>query len=340
VDAIVLSDRWPPGFFGPLHGPGMASLGATAAIAYSGRSAADTSSPSSLRVQLVDSQGVRTGPPMERVGGAGEPSAPSIASDGQRALACWETAGQTECVTSGPASSELVPVYAGAGFTPAVVHGSTGWLVAARMGDDPSAQVVLQKLGPQFEGLGGPAAFPGQAASPTRSSSPFAIAATESGYVLVFGDPMRAQRLDGDLHAVGEALDLGKLSLWSFISLAATDTTIALGLGKPYAATLTFVNAANQVTTAELSGGVKEGMPIGLLADRSTLAGLWLAPTAGGQTPWHFQYPLDSTPAASIGPGGSPWSLGTNLVLARVGDGFLAALADSSIELQVLRIGR
>lgn len=101
------------------------------------------------------------------------------ASDGQRYryLACWGVDDQVECATLAPQSGELVTVFTGAGFTPAVAHGAAGWLVAWGVGEPAPTQIVLQKLGPDFERLDDPVAFPSTTVSPTHSGNPFVIAA-------------------------------------------------------------------------------------------------------------------------------------------------------------------
>jgi hypothetical protein len=65
---------------------------------------------------------------------------------------------------------------------------------------------------------------------------------------------------------------------------------------------LSFADASNQVTTVSLVGGVKEGMPVGLVADHGTLAGVWAASSALDPGGWHFQHPLDQAPAPAARP--------------------------------------
>jgi|GEM_PF-6415082 len=340
--SIVVADHWSTELFA--NGPVMAALGAEAAIAYSGWSN-DANVVSELLVHRIDAQGVRKGAVVRKPLGSDRPSLPAIASDGQRYLICvgLGSAGQIGCSSLAPDQDELVPVYSGPGFTPAVVHGAGGWLLAWRASEQAMTTIVLQALGTRFEAVGAPVSFPSTAASPTRSGSPFALAASPSGYVLVTGDPVRAQRLDGGLQTLGAPIAMGTWSFWSFSALAATDTAIALGLGEPYSAKLSLVDATNQVTTVSLVGGVKEGMPVGLVADHGTLAGVWPASSALDPSGWHFQHPLDQAPAPppSSDPGAPGyWSFDTNLALARVGDGFVAAFAFTHDEIQVLRLGR
>jgi len=335
--SIVVADRWATGFSGSALGPVMATLlGAEeAAVAFIGWNVNDPNA-SELRVQRIDAKGLRTGAVIAKTISS-SPGCPSIAASTSLYGICWDLAGQFECVSLAKGEDQLRPLYSGAGFAPAIVHGNSGWAIAWRASKEASTTIVLQKIGTQLEPIGAPVTFPSTNALPPDTSRSFAIAPSIDGYVLVTGDPVQAQRLDGTLGIDGAPIDLKTKSFWSFSSLAATGLYIAFASGQAYGAMLSVVSPSNQVTVASLPGGNKEGMPIGLIGDEMGIAGVWS--NAGDSAEyWHFEKPLERAPASVNAAGTGGWSFGSRFGLDHVGGAYYAAVSPTGTEIQILRL--
>jgi hypothetical protein len=316
----------------------MASLlgGKEAAVAFIGWNVNDPNDASELRVQRIDAQGLRTGAVIAKTI-SGTPGCPSIAASNSLYGICWDLAGQFECVSLAKGEDQLRPLYSGAGFAPAIVHGNWGFVIAWRASKEASTTIVLQKLGTQLEPIGPPVTFPSTNALPPDTSSSFAIAPSSTGYVLVTGDPVQAQRLDETLGINGAPIDLKTKSFWSFSSLAATNLSIAFASGQPYGAMLSVVSPSNQVTVASLPGGNKEGMPIGLMGDELGIVGLWSNPGDSAES-WHFEDPLEHAPDSVNAAGTGGWSFHSRFGLDHIGGTYYGAISPTGTEIQILRL--
>ena len=328
--SIVVADRWSTGFSGSALGPVMASLlgGEEAAVAFIGWNVNDPNH--------IDAQGLRTGAVIAKTI-SGSPGCPTITGGYHLYGICWDVAGQFECVSLAEGEDQLRPLYSGAGFAPAIVHGNWGFVIAWRASKEASTTIVLQQLGTQLDPIGAPVTFPSTNALPPDTSSSFAIAPAGDGYVLVTGDPVQAQRLDQTLGINGAPIDLKTKSFWSFSSLAATNLSIAFASGQPYGAMLSVVSPSNYVTVASLPGGNKEGMPIGLIAGNLGIVGLW-SNAAGSAEAWHFENPLELAPASVNAAGTGGWGFHSRFGLDQVGATYYAAISPTGTEIQILRL--
>jgi hypothetical protein len=334
--AIVIADRWATGFSGSALGPVIASFVGSdeAAVAFIGWNVNEPNA-SELRVQHLDAKGVRTGAVIAKAI-SGSAGCPSMAASTSLYGICWDVAGQIECVSLAKGEDQLRPLYSGAGFAPIIVHGDSGWAIAWRASKEASTTIVLQQLGTQLTPIGVPVTFPSSNARPPDTSSSFAFAASGVGYVLVTGDPVQAQRLDGSLGVNGAPIDLKTKSFWSFSSLAAANYSIAFASGQPYGALLSVVSPSGQVTVASLPGGNKEGMPVGLGGDGFGIVGLWSSAADSAET-WHIEKSLEYAPASVSAAGTGSWSFGSRIGMERFAGNYFAAVSPTGTEIQVLR---
>jgi len=343
---VQLTDRWlyrTANGFDRLRGPAIVGGAAEGVVAYLTVPNPDNTGPSHVNLQRIDAQGVRAGAPVV-LATSTPSSAPTVATDGQRVITCWSEADQARCASLAPGQTQLTPIYGSAGVLPTLVHGPQGWLLGWRSGTTDSAAIVLQKMhltettaASSFEPEGAPLRL-----SPTGTAGAPIIAATESGFVLASGPTATVQRLGPELQTQGPAIDLGVTIFYWEGAMVATDSWIAVALAQPYAALLSIVDAANQVTRSSLNGGVKLGMRMGLSSDPTGLAAFWAVWDADRQKSWVFQHPLSQSPAASPYGFGQPVLADEegHMALARVGDTFFVALSDTSGEIEILSAGR
>ena len=261
--------------------PSSASRGKDAAVAYvESTTLSSTETQTRVVMQRFDAHGERLGSPIELANDADQRSNVSLASDGERYGACWNTATEIHCSLidgEGRAQPDTLSI---TGQYATIVAGASGWAVAY-MGSDK--RVRLQPLSATLELDGtyiGPQIF---ALPSSRADGPL-FAATPSGYALVGSNDedgnVSLLRLSPDLQSVVDSSPLGR-SLWLSGQVIATDTRAAVSLAAPYGSFLLLLDAKNVTAELPISGGGKAGMDSALLLTDGGIGAAWLDRGAG-----------------------------------------------------------
>jgi hypothetical protein len=243
-----------------------ASAGDEGAIAYAESDGGDADGvvKTLLKLQRLDVTGAARGAAVE-LGSVSSVYRPTLtlAAGGSDYLACWEIQSQITCstvpVSAGPAAAALSAV----GVNPSLAYGSGAWALAYGV----PGHLAVQRVAGDGSATGALALF-----DATGDTPPMALlAATKEGFVLAGGDDdMRVYRLSGALAPEGDPVDLGA-SFWMRAALAASETSVAVSVSKPYGSRLFVLNQDSAITsTHELSGGYKEGMNVALAANGAT----------------------------------------------------------------------
>ena len=189
-----------------------------------------------------------------------------LASDGTRYLACMSEMNDTQCLFLAPGSPP-VQAYHVVGNAPSLAYGHGEWLVA--YGVDGGQ--ALQLLGADGAEIGSPVLFPDSISGLTPK---IPLAATPEGFVAVMGATEKIYRLDPELQLIGTPLDLG-VGFWTYGSVAATESMIAVNLSVPYGSLLAWGGLSGSITKVAMSGGGKLGLPIDLLASGHGISAAW-----------------------------------------------------------------
>jgi hypothetical protein len=216
-----------------------------------------------VMLQALDSAGARRGAAIE-LAAVTSPSPPArltLATDGNRTIACWAFEGEVACAAPQRGVVLRVP-----GAAPALAHRKGVWALAY---GDLSGNLMMLRLDQEGGAIG-----PAQILVTGSDRATPLLAATKSGFVLVGGQSMSVRRLDGALQPIGPPLDLG-LPFWFFGSVAATDTRIAVNLAIPYASRLFVIEGDKVLHTFPIEGRYKTGRDVALASDGTSIGAAW-----------------------------------------------------------------
>ena len=253
-----------------------ASAGDQAAIAYTESDEADGGGVVRSRVllQRLDAMGAADGPPVELATVESNDSGPpalTLATDGDRYLACWQRESSIACagapVGEGPAFPALSvdgawPSLAYGSGTLALAYGAPGYVAVVRVASDGSA-------------AGSPASFAtGEGTFPRAF-----LGATESGFALADADDawnsprranVRVRRLASTFAPLAPPIDLG-MQIWFRASLAAHGANVAIGLSRGYGGRVFTLEGAEVTHNYAFDGGGKLGLNVALLANEASI---------------------------------------------------------------------
>ncbi len=254
-----------------LGGLAAASAGDEGAIAYAESDAGDADGvmKTHLKLQRLDAAGAARGPAIElgTVSAVYRPTL-SLASDGSRYLACWQMQSQIDCVTVPVSKGPVSPALSVVGVSPSLAYGSGTWALAYGI----PGHLAVQRVASDGSASGVPALF---ATGGDKQPTAF-LAASRLGFVLAGeasgdtadGDEVYVRRLNSALAPVVGPVDLG-VKLWFHGAIAASETSVAVSMAKPYGAMLFILDLVSGTVTSthELSGGSKTGLDVTLAGD-------------------------------------------------------------------------
>lgn len=191
--------------------------------------------------------------------GVGE--GPSVATDGERYVACWHGASTVSCSAIDLSTGDVEPVLDVAGMGAAVSYGFDRWVVAYGTGQEVNHPLVLQPFSATFEAE--PSVTMGEVLDSERPS----LIATAEGFLLIDTDlsndySLRGTPLDAALQPVGEPVLWGVRYWMRPPAVFIDETQIVLSAPEAYGAQI--VSEGGQVK-ATLSGGGKEGLSATLI---------------------------------------------------------------------------
>ncbi|HYP76534.1 MAG TPA: hypothetical protein VER12_11285 [Polyangiaceae bacterium] len=284
----VLVESTDPNIFA--SAPAAASREHDAAVAYVERTyqAEAASEPPIARVvmQRFDATGERLGSLIELGSDPDSASGVTLASDGKRYAACWNTAPMPTARTTFPAQvhcalfdeqGEVQPSsLALAGRSPTIVSTAQGWVVAYASTD---TELRVQPLTAALAVGGTPVDLPLSSGLSYSKAGPL-FASTPSGFALVgarLEDGHDAlTRLDLDLQPTA-AIPL-EHDFWFFGQLVATDTRAAVSLSAPYGSYILLFDETRVTAELPIAGGGKTGVDQALSLTEGGIAAAWLGP--------------------------------------------------------------
>jgi hypothetical protein len=237
-----------------------ASAGDEGAIAYSVHSGV-SGTPTHIMLQRLDSKGAPRGSAIE-LGVADADYLPglTLASDGERYIACWADDSQMACAAAPAGQGDASPGLSLPGVSPSLACSSGMCALAYGF----PGQLAVMRIAGNGMADGSPAMFEA-GEDPYFQTGPL-LAATKLGFVLVGGDEVRVHTLDFALSPIAEPVGLGA-SPWAFGALAASDTAVAIHLSEPYGSNLFLVENGAVTHTLPFAGGGKVGLRAALIQE-------------------------------------------------------------------------
>jgi hypothetical protein len=248
-----------------------ASAGDEGAIVYTESDAPDSQGivRSSVLVQRLDATGAVWGPRVEldtvELSGYRSPAL-TLATDGARYLACWQREGTIACAGVAIDQGTVFPALSVNGAWPSLAYGAGTFALAYGVPE----QVAVVRVASDGTAVGNPASFDAGEGTDPRAL----LSASASGFALVDGDDgasayARVRHLDKSCAALHPPIDLG-VHLWSYASLAAYGTSVAVGLSEPYGGNVFTLDGDTVTHVHAFTGGGKLGVNVALLASHES----------------------------------------------------------------------
>ncbi|RYE89585.1 MAG: hypothetical protein EOO75_11560 [Myxococcales bacterium] len=246
----------------------------------------------------------------------------SLASDGQRYVACWDTAGsppttppgfRAVCVAVPVGGGAVTPLLSESGSGPTVAAGSQGMAVAYR---PASGAIIVRYLDPD-SGVA-PRELPVTEPEMVFQDAPRALlAATAGGFAVVTPAASHFHRLDHGLEVIAGPVDLDPSIDFDWGGrpvIAALGDVVAVSVRLAYGNHLYVVDEHDQVKpTIRYSGGGKLGTDIALVAEATTFGAFWRRHLEGGASLLHESFEPAAPPVHTFEAlDADPWSQGSS----------------------------
>jgi hypothetical protein len=188
----------------------------------------------------------------------------SLATDGERYVACWQSASNVQCaaIDLGAATIDLVLDVNGSGGV--VAYGFDKWVVAYGVEQGASTAVVLQPLSATFE------LQPSKTFGELQTGTPPVLERTSDGFILFDNDVAnaynyRSTRFDASLTPVGEPISWATSYWLKQPGVFTAGPQVVLAGPKPYAAQVMSASTTQDMVSVDVPGGGKNGMSVAFI---------------------------------------------------------------------------
>jgi hypothetical protein len=269
ITTIGVTAQWQAGAADAFSEIAAASAGDQGAFAYAlvensvdGQSVAQTR----IMLQRIDSVGATNGAAIELgVLPNEDASRVTLASDGMQYMACWGGHDdKVACATASVATGAALPALTLTGHSPSIAYSSNEWALAY----GTAGKIAVLHVSKDGMAAGNPVLFDGS----MDPGSHIRLHATKAGFAILgeSSDTMHVFPIDGAFSSATAPIDLGK-PFWFGTSITASETTIAVTLGKPYGGFLFLIDGAKITSTQELAiAGDKTGMNAAISTDKTS----------------------------------------------------------------------
>ena len=199
----------------------------------------------------------------------------TLASDGDRYLACWDdaSAGHISCALALVAEGPSLPALSVAGLWPSLVYSAGAWTLAYGV----PGNVAVARVADDGSALGAPVLFGVDQTSPPRA----VITAAPGGFALLSapafdsGQDVRLHLLDSAFASTGAPIDLGmKLWIRDAAAVAVNGAKIAVSVSEPYGSRLFRIEGGVILGNQFIDGGGKVGSVVALTVDGASFGRL------------------------------------------------------------------
>jgi hypothetical protein len=188
-----------------------------------------------------------------------------LSTDGNRYIACWDkanTGSDVACAVVPVGTGGATPGFSGAGDSPSIAVGASGWALAY----GSSGKIVAQALGNDGKASGASVNVGAQ-------QPPSDIVATSAGFAMVAGG-YTLYRLDATLHPVGSGVVVG--SGQNPAGVAAAGDTVGVAWADSMQDSFVAVAASKPSTTVAVDDGMGGTYShVATAAGKSTFAVVW-----------------------------------------------------------------
>jgi hypothetical protein len=249
--------------FGMLASASANDEGAVAYAELEGLDGSGSFTRTRIKLQRLDSAGALRGPSIELgVVESDSLSGLALASDGSQYIGCWADDSQIACAAAPAFEGSASPGQSMAGAAPSLAYSAGTWALAYSV---PGSLGVV-RLASDGMAAGSPVML--EAGENAYFHPLSLLVATKFGFVLAGGNEVRAYALDFELSPIAK-VNLGVMA-WSFGAIAASETSVAIHLTKPYGSNLFLLQALPPTITTDtqpFAGGGKLGLRASLIAE-------------------------------------------------------------------------
>jgi hypothetical protein len=273
-----------------------ASAGDEGAIAYAELEALDDGGSftrTRIKLQRLDGMGATRGSAVDLgVVESDRLSGLTLATDGKRYIACWADDAQIACARAPVGQGTASPGQSMAGVSPSLAYSSGTWALAYGV----PGSLAIVPLASDGIASGTPVLF--ESGEDPYFNPLILLAATNPGFVLVGGDNVLVRPLDFAFSPIANPIDLG-VTPWAYGAIAASETSVAVSLAKPYGSNLFLFNDGVLTDTQPFGGGGKLGLRVALTTEETSFGMLMpnFQPNGGGGDPLLYQRIEEGVPA-------------------------------------------